>query len=314
MAADPTAQPAPPTLWQQLRPYVIRAAILLAGGLVAVLVDRGLLPRAAVELVKEVPAAVPLIDSTPIDYEGLRFDGGEHDHHHAQPLVSGQQAQAARWPADRITYSVDYASARGINPPLSDAAIQTEARVATGWWSEQLQLEFVEVPYPGGMIPCRFERIDGPGGVLAEAYLADGSTRPKPLRLDVTERWVAGPPAANQIALRTVWCHEIGHSLGCDHDATAAVAVMRPTYSASIPREQERDIARMVQLGYKRREKVPPAPTDLLTVAVQIKTTDMVDALRSKGFTVNAPLTAVEIDQLLDRAVKSMPSPSRVEK
>ena len=91
------------------------------------------------------------------------------------------------------------------------------------------------------------------------------------------------------MSLRTVWCHEIGHSLGLGHDAANAVAVMRPSYTASIPREQERDIMRMVGLGYKRREKVPPAPTDLITFPISAKTDDVADALRKAGFTVSKP-------------------------
>ena len=61
---------------------------------------------------------------------------------------------------------------------------------------------------------------------------------------------------------------------------------MRPTYSASIPREQERDIQSMVALGYRRRQKVPPAPTDVLTFPVQVKTDDVIQSLRNAGDTV----------------------------
>lgn len=283
-------QPTPmaKTWWQTARPWLIRAGVALLPVLGALAARYGVSPR-VVEVVTEILVEPPQplgAESRPIDYENMRYHG-DHDEHAPHPL----QAQAARWPTDRITYSIDYASARGMNPPLSDAAIQGEARIATGWWSEHLAIEFVEVPHgtAGVNIPCTFARIDGPGGVLAQAYLADGTNRPKPLTLDVSERWVAGPPAANQVALRTVWCHEIGHSLGCDHDAANAPAVMRPTYTSSIPREQERDIARMVQLGYKRREKVPPAPADVLTVPVQIRTADVIEVLKKAGYEVSKP-------------------------
>lgn len=185
---------------------------------------------------------------------------------------------------------MDYATGRTVSPPLSDDAVRGAFRQGFGWWSEQLAIEFVEVPYSAGpMIPIRFERIDGPGGVLAEAYLADGTAKPKPLRMDAAEYWTTGAPAAGKVSIPTVFCHEIGHSLGCGHDAQNALAVMRPTYTASIPREQERDISRMVQLGYKRREKVPPAPTDVLTVPVQIRTDDVVNALQKAGYEVKKP-------------------------
>lgn len=234
---------------------------------------------------KPADAPAPLVSAEPLDYEGCRFNGCDHAHDGPQPLV-----EAARWPVDRITYSVDYASARGLNPPLSDAAIQSALKQAAGWWNEHLQIELVEVPAgTGAHIPITFERIDGALGTLAEAYLANGNLQPKPLRFDSAERWTAGPPAANLVSLPTVACHELGHSLGLGHDAANAPAVMRPSYTASIPREQERDVARMVALGYKRREKVPAAPSDVLSFPVQARTDEVVDALKKAGFTVTKP-------------------------
>ncbi|TXH99566.1 MAG: matrixin family metalloprotease [Rhizobium sp.] len=268
-----------------LKKWAVRALAALLAALMGALGNDQMAPTKTVTV--EVPSAAPMgAELAPVDYEGCRFHG-DHDDHAPQALA----AQAARWPTDRITYSIDYASARGMNPPLSDAAIQQAARTAFGWWAEHLAIEFVEVSHgtPGTSIPCRFERIDGPAGVLAEAYLADGTNNPKPLRLDSSERWTVGPPATNQVSCPTVWCHEIGHSLGCPHDAQNAPAVMRPTYTASIPREQERDIARMVQLGYKRRPKVPPAPTDVLQIPVQLKVDDVVTGLKGLGFTVTKP-------------------------
>lgn len=266
--------------------YVLAAVALIGWGIAAWEAKKNGEPIPAPPVV-DVSALLPMTADRvgPIDYEGLPYHGDHHDEHGPEHL----QVQAARWPDDRITYSIDYASARGLNPPLSDEAVRNEARIGTGWWSEHLAIEFVEVPYPGGMIPNRFRAIDGPGRTLAQAFLADGTRNAKPLELDSSERWVAGPPAANQVSLRTVWCHEIGHSLGLSHDAANAVAVMRPSYTAGIPREQERDIARAVAIGYKRRDKVPPAPTDLITFPISAKTDDVADALRKAGFTVVKP-------------------------
>lgn len=299
MSADPTtppAAPAPVPRWRRLlreHPKVFAAALALAAAAAGALLDHyGFGPRTVevvTEIIRETPLPVSADPTGPIDYEGMRFHGDAdehgHDAHGGHPL----QAQEARWPTDRITYGIDYASARGTNPPLSDEAVRNEARIAFGWWSEHLKIEFVEVPFAAAMIPNNFARIDGPGKVLARAYLADGTSRPKPLTLDASERWVAGPGAANQVSLRTVWCHEIGHSLGLDHDADGAPAVMRPTYTAAIPREQERDIARAVRLGYARREKVPAAPSDVLSFPVQAKTDDVADVMRKAGFTVTRP-------------------------
>ncbi len=265
----------------------------LAMALVAAAVGAGLTylgaPPRVVEVIKEVIAEAPLPNvapSGPIDYEGLPYHGDhDHDEHGPQPL----QSQAQRWPTDRITYGIDYASARGLNPPLSDASVQAAFRQATGWWAEHLHLEFVEVAPAQALIPIRFERMDGPAGVLAEAYLSNGTLQPKPMRFDSSERWTPGAPAPNLISLPTVACHELGHSLGLGHDAQNAPAVMRPSYTAAIPREQERDVMRMVGLGYRRRERVPPAATDVLTFPIQARTEDVVEALKRAGFTVSKP-------------------------
>lgn len=234
----------------------------------------------------EVPSPERLVDATPIDYEGARYDGGteDSDHRHVHPLAA---PEPARWPVDRITYGIDYDSATRLNPPLPADAIKAAFRQAVGWWGEQLQVDFVEVAHGASpMVPIRFERIDGPQGVLAEAYLADGTTRPKPMRFDSSERWTAGGPAGGLVSLPTVACHELGHTLGLGHDAANAPAVMRPSYTASIPREQERDILRMVQLGYVRRAKMPPGAVDVLSFPVQVKTDDVIQSLRNAGYTV----------------------------
>ncbi|MBN9523691.1 matrixin family metalloprotease [bacterium] len=309
--ADPTPTPPPVPRWQATlervvaavavrvlgryaTPAVIAIVTTVLGSMATAAVTYVTVPRdtvvetktEVVEKTVEVPAPAPLIDRTPLDYEGHRFDGGHADHHaHPLPLVG--DPLPARWPGNRITYSVDYASARGLNPPLPDTAIQAAFKQATGWWAEQLELDFVEQPAGTAvMIPITFARIDGPQGVLAQAYLADGTTRPKPLTMDSSERWTAGAPASGLVSIPTVACHELGHSLGLDHDAQNAPAVMRPTYTASLPREQARDIDRAVGLGYTRRAKVPPAATDVLTIPVQLKTEDVIQGLRGLGYSV----------------------------
>jgi hypothetical protein len=229
-------------------------------------------------------------DLVPVDYEGCSFHGHDHDDH-AEAIESNGKP----WPVQRITWGVDYTSAKGLNPPLSDSAIQTAVKTAWGWWGESLDLEFVEVPHAQAMIPIRFERIDGAAGVLAEAYLADGTTRPKPMRLDASERWNASGPSANQVSLPAVLCHEGGHSLGLGHDSTTAPAVMRPTYSSTLPREQPRDIDRAVQLGYRRRVVLPgdgskPGGTaTVLDFPVSAKASDLIGALRKAGYIVSEP-------------------------
>lgn len=286
MSAAPTTTTPQPSRLARNWKYVLAAVAVAGWGVVAYEAYRKGEPIPAPPVI-DVSAILPLAADRvgPIDYEGLQYHGDHHDEHGPQQL----QSQAARWPADRITYGIDYTTARNLNPPLSDDAIRAAFRQATGWWGEHLQLEFVEVAPAQAMIPIRFERMDGPGGVLAEAYLANGTMEAKPMRFDSGERWTPGAPASNLVSLPTVACHELGHSLGLGHDSQTAPAVMRPTYTAALPREQERDIMRMVGLGYKRRDKVPPAPTDLITFPISAKTDDVADALRKAGFTVQKP-------------------------
>lgn len=263
------------------------AAFAAAVGVIAAYFN---LPPTVVEVL--VPAPEPFVaEAVPIDYEGCSYHG-PHDHDDAHAI----EAEPLRWPTDRITYGIDYGSARGLNPPLSDASIQAAIKQAANWWSESLAIEMVEVPYSQALIPIRFERLDGPGGTLAEAYLANGTLGKKPMRVDASERWTAGPPAANLLSMPTVVCHELGHSLGLPHDVKTALAVMIPTYTSRIPREQPRDIDRAVnELGYARR---PPAPGDgvkpggtaeLIDFPVSAKASDIMTALKARGYKVEPP-------------------------
>lgn len=299
----PVASPQTPTAvtWQsRYAPLIRQVAIAAAISLVTFLLTKLGIPPEVVETVVEVPGPVQVVEKhaedpiraalnspgVPIDYEGLPFDGAPAG---AEPV----EQSGKRWPTNRITWSMDYNTARGLTVPLSEDAVRGAVKQATGWWAESLELEFVEVASPGGMIPMRFAGIDGPAGTLAYAYLADATERPKALVMDSSERWTVGPPATNQISAPTVFCHEIGHSLALGHDDKGAPAVMAPTYTAKVPREQPRDIERMVSLGYKRRVIDPTVPgtggtTRLLSFPVQAKEDDVVGALKKLGYKIEA--------------------------
>lgn len=280
------ATAAPPDRRARLRSALIAALVAALGAVTGSLAT----PAKTVEKTVEVPNPVPVREpEVPVDYEGCHYHGRHHDE---QPI----EQSGRRWPADRITWSVDYQTARGLNPPLSEDAIRAAVRQAWGWWGEALDLEFAEVAAPGGMVPMTFRPIDGPAGTLAQAWLADGTLRPKRMEIDSSERWTAGPPAPNLVSLATVVCHEGGHSLGLGHDDPGAAAVMAPVYTARVPREQPRDVDRMVAtLGYKRRV-VPPGETPkaggaatLLSFPVQAKAADLADALKKAGYSVQDP-------------------------
>lgn len=276
-ASTATPPAADPVSWQvRYAPQIRRVLTWAAFTLVGIVAAKLGLPAEAVPV--PVPMTDPL-DAVPFNYEGSRYEGGEGAEH--------AESDGRPWPTRRITYHLDYDSAAGLRPPLSRDAISGEFRTAWNWWAEGLDIEPVEVTDPAAaMVRIKFGKIDGPSGTLAWSYLSDGTMRPKDQLYDVSERWTAGPPASGLLALRTVACHEIGHVLGLAHDSPTAPAVMRPMYTASIPREQARDYDRLVALGYARRTKAPAGPVDVLSFPVQARTQDVIDAMEKAGFKV----------------------------
>lgn len=275
----PAPTPAAEQPWQvKYAPLIRKVMAWAVAAIVGALAAKLGLPPEAIPVPVPVPMVDPL-DSTPFNYEGSRYEGGaevEHAENDGRP-----------WPQKRIAYHVDYDSAAGLRPPLSRDAISGEFRTAWNWWAEGLDIEPVEVTdVNAAVVRIRFGRIDGPSGTLAWSYLADGTMRPKDQLYDSGERWVAGPPANGMLSLRTVACHEIGHVLGLAHDGPTAPAVMRPMYTASIPREQARDYERLVALGYPRRAKAPAGPVDVLQIQGQFRTADVIEAMEKAGFKV----------------------------
>lgn len=100
--------------------------------------------------------------------------------------------------------------------------------------------------------------FDGPGGVLAWAYMPDGSDQQLLMRFDLDETWVSDPTQRG-IMMLNVACHEFGHLLGLDHSRTSA-ALMAPYYNVSIAKPQENDDVPRVVARYGPPVKKPVAP------------------------------------------------------
>lgn len=109
-------------------------------------------------------------------------------------------------------------------------------------------------------------RIDGPGMVLAESELADGTLRPVRQWYD-SERFVlTDRPTGNQIDLGAVACHELGHAVGISHLSTGAL--MAPHYVPGLRTPQREDIEE-IQVRYgKPSPSAPPPAGGLPSVTV----------------------------------------------
>lgn len=192
---------------------------------------------------------------TGTDYDGL--------------LICGQTTQSAgplaKWPGENPDLPWHYDPA-GYSGALTRDQLTAAFEQAWAYWAAAVEIRPRPVATKAeAKVWGTFRGIDGGSGVLAWSMLANDHAGPKEQRYDSGEVWVKMNPErpASGIDLVRVACHEIGHVLGLEHDSANADALLRPSYSTAIPKPTERDIQRLVGLGYKRRTTpVPPAPPD----------------------------------------------------
>lgn len=174
------------------------------------------------------------------------------------------EAKLPSWRKRALTYAiVDYLP--GWNKSDQDTVIQG----AFSAWTQHGNIEARQVGVKQADIIISIgegarSNFDGPGGVLAWAYLPQGDDSQLTMKFDVAEVWVM---AANLrgIILFNVACHEIGHLFGLDHSRIES-ALMAPFYNPAVAVPQlNDDIPRFTaRYGVKpvpTPTPVPPAPS-----------------------------------------------------
>jgi hypothetical protein len=126
----------------------------------------------------------------------------------------------------------------------------TEIQNAFAAWQAVSNIQFVQVADSGtafdasgasGDIRIGAHRFDGPSGSLAHAYFPppNGVSAAGDVHFDSQENWTCGSGGTN---IGVVAMHEIGHSLGLNHENTATVAIMDPYYNPNMTALQQDDI------------------------------------------------------------------------
>jgi matrix metalloproteinase-14 (membrane-inserted) len=180
-----------------------------------------------------------------------------HDRYRA--IRAWAQQMQPVWTKRHLRYAVA-AYVDGVPAPVQDQVLAT----AFGAWTRLGNIEAepttdlasADVVIGTGAGPA--SNFDGPGGVLAWAYMPDGSDRQLQLRFDQAESWTASA-AERGTALLNVATHEVGHALGLTHSAINT-ALMAPFYSAAVAAPQPSDDVPRFQNLYGVRVATAPAP------------------------------------------------------
>jgi len=129
-----------------------------------------------------------------------------------------------------ITYSLSNLLTSDLGGTLSPTAVYDAVEEALGLWARYAPLQFTEVLDSGpGLVDAGYSgfnrpnirfghhAIDGRNNVLAHAYLPDGSGLAGDVHLDSGDTW-STQGSFNSIDIIEVLTHELGHSLGLNHE------------------------------------------------------------------------------------------------
>lgn len=176
----------------------------------------------------------------------------------------------AKWKKSGLTWAVDKYL------PVVDKASQ-DAVYADGFWKwcrlgnidakRVSDARKADIVIGTGKGPQ--SNFDGAGGVLAWAYLPDGSDSQLNMKFDLAEKWLLAQPGRGFL-LANVFTHEVGHLFGLDHSKVKG-SLMAPYYDAAIADPQPDDVAQF-QKRYGKRPTPLPRPAQPMTASVPDKT------------------------------------------
>jgi hypothetical protein len=160
--------------------------------------------------------------------------------------------------------------------PNFRACFITKIQNAFAAWQAVANIQFVQVTDNGvafnadgatGDIRIGAHVFDGAQGTLAHAYFPppNGNSAAGDLHFDSQEQWTCD---TSGVDIGIVALHEIGHSLGLNHENTSTVAVMDPFYNASLNGLQTDDRNGVTTIYGAAALSAPPANDDIANAKV----------------------------------------------
>jgi hypothetical protein len=176
-------------------------------------------------------------------------------------------ANLARWQKTALLYSIE-----NYLPNISKTDFEAVVDQAFQNWAQLGNIQInrattgdADIVISTGSGPQ--SNFDGPGGILAWAYLPTGSDAQLLMEFDLAENWTV-TPGSSGVQIANVACHEFGHLMGLSH-STMQSALMAPYYNVAIATPQSQDdIPRFVaRYGTKTPGSPPVSPPLIPTPA-----------------------------------------------